>query len=64
MRTTQTAIARLESGRLNPSLQTLRNYASANGYCLEVNFVAREASGEGTGAIVVVDAGPGEALTR
>jgi transcriptional regulator with XRE-family HTH domain len=54
MGTTQTAIARLESGRQSPTIQTLQAYARANGFCLELGFVA--ASSERTGAILFVDA--------
>jgi ribosome-binding protein aMBF1 (putative translation factor) len=38
MKTSQTAIARLESGRGNPSLSTLRKYAKATGTKLKVSF--------------------------
>lgn len=37
--TTQSAIARLESGRVSPSLATLRRYAEATGRQLKVGFV-------------------------
>lgn len=37
--TTQSAIARLESGRVSPSLTTLRRYAEATGRQLKVGFV-------------------------
>jgi DNA-binding XRE family transcriptional regulator len=37
--TTQSAIARLEGGRVSPSLSTLRKYAEATGTRLEVNLV-------------------------
>lgn len=37
--TTQSAIARLESGRVSPSLATLRRYAAATGRQLKVGFV-------------------------
>lgn len=53
MDTTQTAIARLESGRQSPTMQTLQNFARANGFCLEIGFVR---SGEtGTGCVMIVD---------
>jgi ribosome-binding protein aMBF1 (putative translation factor) len=39
--TTQSAIARLESGRISPSLSTLRRYAEATGTRLNVSLVAR-----------------------
>ena len=39
MSTTQTAIARLESGRQSPKVQTLQSFAHANGFCLEIGFV-------------------------
>jgi len=56
MATTQTAIARLESGRQSPSMQTLQNYARANGYCLEIGFVRSQDAESGTGCILVVEA--------
>lgn len=37
--TTQSAIARLEGGRVSPSLSTLRKYAKATGTKLEINLV-------------------------
>ena len=40
MKTSQTAIARLESGKSNPSLDTLRRYARATGTRLKVTFHA------------------------
>jgi DNA-binding XRE family transcriptional regulator len=57
MGTTQTAIARLESGRQSPTLQTLRNYARANGYCLEIGFIGAPAgqTKDRTGFVMVVD---------
>ncbi len=45
MKTTKSAVSRLESSLANeqhsPSLSTLRRYAAALGYKLEINFVAR-----------------------
>lgn len=38
--TTQSAIARLESGRVSPSLSTLRRYAEATGTRLSVSLVS------------------------
>ena len=38
MKTSQTAIARLESGQGNPSLSTLRKYAKATGTKLRLSF--------------------------
>lgn len=38
MQTSQTAVARLESGRGNPSLKTLRRYAKATGTKLKLSF--------------------------
>jgi transcriptional regulator with XRE-family HTH domain len=55
MSTTQTAIARLESGRQNPSVQTLQSYARANGYCLEIGFIRSQAVGAKTGFILTID---------
>lgn len=37
--TTQSAIARLEAGRVSPSIATLRRYAEATGHQLRVGFV-------------------------
>lgn len=37
--TTQSAIARLEGGRVSPSVSTLRRYAEATGSKLEINLV-------------------------
>ena len=39
MNTTQSAIARLESGRTAPSTTTLRKFAKATGTKLEIRFV-------------------------
>ena len=36
--TTQSAIARLEAGRVSPSITTLRRYAEAPGHQLRVSF--------------------------
>ena len=38
METSQTAIARLESGRANPTADTLRRLATATGTRLEIRF--------------------------
>ena len=38
MKTSQTAVARLESGKSNPSLSTLRKFAKATGTKLKVSF--------------------------
>jgi transcriptional regulator with XRE-family HTH domain len=38
MKTTQTAIARLESGRVKPSTRTLANLAKATGHRLVIHF--------------------------
>lgn len=55
MATTQTAIARLESGRQSPSVQTLENYAHANGFCLEIGFVRSSDPATRTGCILLID---------
>ena len=39
MNTTQSAIARLESGRTSPSTTTLKKFAKATGTRLEIRFV-------------------------
>ena len=36
--TTQSAIARLEAGRVSPSIATLQRYAMATGRSLHINF--------------------------
>ena len=41
--TTQSAVARLEGGRVSPSFATLRRYAEATGTRLTVGFVPRTA---------------------
>jgi transcriptional regulator with XRE-family HTH domain len=38
MKTTQTAIARLESGRVKPSTRTLQRLAKATGHRLVIDF--------------------------
>lgn len=38
MKTTQTAVARLEGGGLNPSTRTLERYARATGHRLVIGF--------------------------
>ena len=39
--TTQSAIARLEGGRVSPSLATLRRHAEATGARLQIDLVSR-----------------------
>jgi ribosome-binding protein aMBF1 (putative translation factor) len=39
MKTTQTAVARLEGGRVKPSTRTLENYAAATGHRLVIELV-------------------------
>jgi ribosome-binding protein aMBF1 (putative translation factor) len=43
MKTTQTAIARLESGRTRPSTRTLKRFAVATGTKLRISFEADRA---------------------
>ena len=38
MKTTQSAIARLESGRAQPSTRTLQRFAAATGHRLKISF--------------------------
>lgn len=45
MNTTQTVIARLESGRAKPSTRTLERFAAATGHRLCISFERIEASG-------------------
>jgi len=54
MATTQTAIARLESGRQSPSLHTLQNYAQAAGFCLEIAFIRSPVQGQ-SGSVIVLE---------
>ncbi|WP_421566454.1 helix-turn-helix domain-containing protein [Ochrobactrum sp. EDr1-4] len=37
--TTQSAIARLEGGKVSPSISTLRRYAAATGSKLQINLI-------------------------
>lgn len=46
MGTTQSAVARLESGMVSPSFTTLRRFAVATGTKIQVNFVPLEVSVE------------------
>jgi transcriptional regulator with XRE-family HTH domain len=55
MATTQTAIARLESGRQSPTMQTLQNFARANGFCLEIGFIRCHDIDSKTGCVLVID---------
>lgn len=45
MNTTQSVIARLESGRVQPSTQTLRRFAEATGTRLKIEFEPAAAEG-------------------
>ena len=45
MGTTQTTIARLESGRSMPSTRTLQRFAAATGTKLRISFVPDKAAG-------------------
>jgi len=44
MHTTQSVVARLESGQINPSIQTLERFAKATGTRLRIMFGMRGAS--------------------
>jgi len=55
MGTTQTAIARLERGEQSPSTTTLKAYARATGFCLEIGFVRSGEQETETGSIIIVD---------
>ena len=46
MRTSQPAVARLEGGRGNPSLETLRRYARATGTQLKITFEPKGVSAQ------------------
>jgi ribosome-binding protein aMBF1 (putative translation factor) len=43
MKTSQTAVARLEGGHGNPSVKTLQRYAQATGTRLRISFEPKEA---------------------
>jgi len=45
MNTTQTAIARLEGGRIKPSTRTLERYAEATGHKLVIGFEPKRGKG-------------------
>ncbi len=45
MNTTQTVVARLESGRSKPSTRTLERFAKATGARLKISFEPRRKSG-------------------
>jgi hypothetical protein len=45
MKTTQTAIARLEGGRIKPSTRTLERYAKATGHRLVIGFEPKRGTG-------------------
>ena len=47
MNTTQTAIARLEGGRIKPSTRTLERYAKATGHRLVIGFEPKRGKGGG-----------------
>jgi transcriptional regulator with XRE-family HTH domain len=55
MGTKQASIARLERGEQSPSVRTLRNFANANGYCLEIGFVEGDETTKDLGAILVIE---------
>ena len=44
MKTSQPAVARLEGGRSNPSLDTLRRFAEATGTKLKITFTAAKSA--------------------
>jgi transcriptional regulator with XRE-family HTH domain len=50
MKTTQSTIARLESGRGKPSTRTLDRFAKATGHRLKISFVPLKSSGKGAKA--------------
>ena len=50
MNTTQTAIARLEGGRIKPSTRTLERYAKATGHKLVIGFEPKRGKGRVAGA--------------
>ena len=47
LRTTQTAIARLEGGRIKPSTRTLERYAKATGHRLVIGFEPKRGKADG-----------------
>jgi len=50
MKTTQSVIARLESGGVNPSAKTLERLAKATKTRLQIGFIPMEKGGQGLGA--------------
>ena len=46
MQTSQQAVARLEGGKANPSLRTLRRFAEATGTRLKIVFEPKNADGQ------------------
>jgi transcriptional regulator with XRE-family HTH domain len=51
MKTTQSTVARLESGRGQPSTRTLLRFAKATGHRLKISFQPMKGRGEGSGAL-------------
>ena len=51
MKTTQTVIARLESGRIKPSTRTLERFARATGHRLVIGFEPVPAARPGTRSV-------------
>jgi ribosome-binding protein aMBF1 (putative translation factor) len=47
MKTTQSAVARLESGRAKPSTRTLSRFAAATGHKLKITFEPVKGKGRG-----------------
>ena len=45
MRTSQAYVAKMEGGRINPSIKTLKRFADATGTRLKVSFVAQPSAG-------------------
>lgn len=47
MGTTESAVSRLESGRVKPSTRTLERYAKATGHRLQISLVAKSSARAG-----------------
>lgn len=55
MSTTQASIARLEGGSQNPGIRTLQDFASANGFCVEIGFIRSAIANERVDCVMVLD---------
>ncbi|HEX4894300.1 MAG TPA: helix-turn-helix transcriptional regulator [Hyphomicrobiaceae bacterium] len=58
MGTTQTAIARLESGAQNPTIKTVQDYVRATGFSLRIQFVRPADPAELTADLLLAEDDP------